>query len=99
MTDRERFERAFAPVRASADTVTEVLKMTDANRKPRRAGAARRAARAALIAAIIFVLLIRQRLRRRSLRKQPGAGMEDSAAGNTENEGHGHTITGSADRQ
>ena len=58
MTDRERFERAFAPVRTSADTVTEVLKMTDANRKPRRAGAARRAARAALIAAIIFVLLI-----------------------------------------
>ena len=58
MTDRERFERAFAPVRASADTVTEVLKMTDANRKPRRAGAARRAARVALIAAIIFVLLI-----------------------------------------
>lgn len=58
MTDRERFERAFAPVRASADTVTEVLKMTDANRKPRRTGAARRAARAALIAAIIFVLLI-----------------------------------------
>ena len=58
MTDRERFERAFAPVHASADTVTEVLKMTDANRKPKRAGAARRAARAALIAAIIFVLLI-----------------------------------------
>ena len=58
MTDRERFERAFAPVSASADTVTEVLKMTDANRKPRRTGAARRAARAALIAAIIFVLLI-----------------------------------------
>lgn len=58
MTDRERFERAFAHVRTSADTVTEVLKMTDANRKPRRAGAARRAARAALIAAIIFVLLI-----------------------------------------
>lgn len=58
MTDRERFERAFAPVRASADTVTEVLKMTDANRKPRRTGAARRAARVALIAAIIFVLLI-----------------------------------------
>ena len=46
MTDRERFERAFAPVQASADTVTEVLKMTDANRKPKRAGAA-----------IIFVLL------------------------------------------
>ena len=57
MTDRERFERAFAPVRASEDTVTEVLKMTDANRKPRRAGAARRAARVALIAAVIFVLL------------------------------------------
>lgn len=58
MTDRERFERAFAPVHASADTVTEVLKMTEANRKPRRTGAARRAARVALIAAIIFVLLI-----------------------------------------
>lgn len=57
MTDRERFERAFAPVQASADTVTEVLKMTDANRKPKRAGAARLAARVALIAAIIFVLL------------------------------------------
>lgn len=57
MTDRERFERAFAPVHASADTVTEVLKMTDANRKPKRAGAARLAARVALIAAIIFVLL------------------------------------------
>ena len=24
MTDRERFERAFAPVNASADTVTEL---------------------------------------------------------------------------
>ena len=58
MTDRERFERAFAPVHASADTVTEVLKMTDANRKTKRTGAARRAARVALIAAIIFVLLI-----------------------------------------
>lgn len=58
MTDRERFERAFAPVRASADTVTEVLKMTEANKKTRQTGAARRAARAALIAAIIFVLLI-----------------------------------------
>lgn len=58
MTDRERFERAFAPVHASADTVTEVLKMTEASRKPRRTGAARRAARVALIAAIIFVLLI-----------------------------------------
>ena len=33
MTDRKRFERAFAPVHASANTVTEVLKMTDANRK------------------------------------------------------------------
>lgn len=58
MTDRERFERAFAPVRASADTVTEVLKMTEANKKTRRTGAPRRAARVALIAAIIFVLLI-----------------------------------------
>ena len=58
MTDRERFERAFAPVRTSADTVTEVLKMTEANKKTRRTGAPRRAARVALIAAIIFVLLI-----------------------------------------
>lgn len=58
MTDRERFERAFAPVRASADTVTEVLKMTEANKITRRTGAPRRAARVALIAAIIFVLLI-----------------------------------------
>ena len=58
MTDRERFERAFAPVRASADTVAEVLKMTEANKKTRRTGAPRRAARVALIAAIIFVLLI-----------------------------------------
>ena len=58
MTDRERFERAFAPVRASADTVTEVLKMTEANKKTRRTGAPRHAARVALIAAIIFVLLI-----------------------------------------
>ena len=58
MTDRERFGRAFAPVHASADTVTEVLKMTYANRKSRRTGAACRAARVALIAAIIFVLLI-----------------------------------------
>ena len=57
MTDRERFERAFAPVHASADTATEVLKMADANRNPRRTGAARRAARVALIAAVIFVLL------------------------------------------
>lgn len=57
MTDRERFERAFAPVRASEDTVTEVLKMTDADKKPRRAGAARFAARVAIIAAVIFVLL------------------------------------------
>ena len=57
MTDRERFERAFAPVHASEDTATEVLKMADANRNPRRTGAARRAARVALIAAIIFVLL------------------------------------------
>ena len=58
MTDRERFERAFAPVRASADTVTEVLKLTEANKITRRTGAPRRAARVALIAAIIFVLLI-----------------------------------------
>lgn len=58
MTDRERFERAFAPVHASADTVTEVLKMTEAHEKTRRTGTVRRAARAALIAAIIFVLLI-----------------------------------------
>lgn len=58
MTDRERFERAFAPVQASADTVTEVLKMTEANKITRRTGAPRRAARVALIAAIIFVLLI-----------------------------------------
>ena len=57
MTDRERFERAFAPVRASVDTVTEVLKMADTDKKSRRTGAARLAARAALIAAIIFVLL------------------------------------------
>ena len=41
----------------------------------------------------------RQRIRCRPLRKQPGAGMEDSTAGNTENEGHGHTLTGGADRR
>ena len=57
MTDRERFERAFAPVHASADTVTEVLKMTNSNKKSMRARAVRRTARVVLIAAIIFVLL------------------------------------------
>lgn len=41
----------------------------------------------------------RQRIRCQPLRKQPGAGMEDSTAGNTENEGHGHTLTGGADRR
>ena len=58
MTDRERFERAFAPVHASEDTATEVLKMADTDKKPSGTGAPRRAARVALIAAIIFVLLI-----------------------------------------
>lgn len=29
MTEKERFQRAFAPLHASPDTLTEVMKMTE----------------------------------------------------------------------
>ena len=41
MTEKERFQRAFAPLHASPDTMTEVMKMTE--RKTKRP-ALRRAA-------------------------------------------------------
>ena len=33
MTEKERFQRAFAPLHASPDTMTEVMKMTEQRKK------------------------------------------------------------------
>ena len=53
MTEKERFQRAFAPLHASPDTMTEVLKMTE--RKTKRP-ALRRAATLGLAAALVLAL-------------------------------------------
>lgn len=53
MTEKERFQRAFAPLHASPDTMTEVLKMTE--RKTKRP-ALRRAATIGLAAALVLAL-------------------------------------------
>ena len=53
MTEKERFQRAFAPLHASPDTMTEVMKMTE--RKTKRP-ALRRAATIGLAAALVLAL-------------------------------------------
>jgi hypothetical protein len=53
MTEKERFQRAFAPLHASPDTMTEVTKMTE--RKTKRP-ALRRAATIGLAAALVLAL-------------------------------------------
>lgn len=53
MTEKERFQRAFAPLHASPDTMTEVMKMTE--RKTKRP-ALRRAATIGLAAALMLAL-------------------------------------------
>ena len=53
MTEKERFQRAFAPLHASPDTMTEVMKMTE--RKTKRP-ALRRAATLGLAAALVLAL-------------------------------------------
>ena len=53
MTEKERFQRAFAPLHASQDTMTEVMKMTE--RKTKRP-ALRRAATIGLAAALVLAL-------------------------------------------
>ena len=53
MTEKERFQRAFAPLHASPDTMTEVMKMTE--RKMKRS-ALRRAATIGLAAALVLAL-------------------------------------------
>ncbi len=53
MTEKERFQRAFAPLHASPDTMTEVMKMTE--RKMKRS-ALRRAATLGLAAALVLAL-------------------------------------------
>ena len=53
MTEKERFQRAFAPLHASPDTMTEVMKMTD--RRMKRP-ALRRAATIGLAAALVLAL-------------------------------------------
>ena len=53
MTEKERFQRAFAPLHASPDTMTEVMKMTE--RKMKRP-ALRRAATIGLAAALVLAL-------------------------------------------
>ena len=53
MTEKERFQRAFAPLHASPDTLTEVMKMTEQKHgKP----ALRRAATIGLAAALVLAL-------------------------------------------
>ena len=53
MTEKERFQRAFAPLHASPDTMTEVMKMTEQKHgKP----ALRRAATIGLAAALVLAL-------------------------------------------
>lgn len=53
MTEKERFQRAFMPLHASPDTMTEVMKMTE--RKTKRP-ALRRAATIGLAAALVLAL-------------------------------------------
>ena len=53
MTEKERFQRAFTPLHASPDTMTEVMKMTE--RKTKRP-ALRRAATLGLAAALVLAL-------------------------------------------
>ncbi len=53
MTEKERFQRAFAPLHASPDTMTEVMKMTE--RKTKRP-ALRRAVTIGLAAALVLAL-------------------------------------------
>ncbi len=53
MTEKERFQRAFAPLHASPDTMTEVMKMTE--RKTKRP-ALHRAATIGLAAALVLAL-------------------------------------------
>lgn len=53
MTEKEKFQRAFAPLHASPDTMTEVMKMTE--RKTKRP-ALRRAATIGLAAALVLAL-------------------------------------------
>ena len=53
MTEKERFQRAFAPLHAFPDTMTEVMKMTE--RKTKRP-ALRRAATIGLAAALVLAL-------------------------------------------
>ena len=50
MTEQERFQRAFAPLHAPSDTLTEVMKMTE--QKHRKSG--RRTAVIALAAALLL---------------------------------------------
>ena len=57
MTEKERFQRAFAPLHASPDTMTEVMKMTE--QKTKRP-ALRRAATIGLAAALVRNLIRRQ---------------------------------------
>ena len=53
MTEKEKFQRAFAPLHASPDTLTEVMKMTEQKHgKP----ALRRAATIGLAAALVLAL-------------------------------------------
>lgn len=53
MTEKERFQRAFAPLHASPDTMTEVMKMTE--QKTKRP-ALRRAVTLGLAAALVLAL-------------------------------------------
>ena len=53
MTEKERFQRAFAPLHASPDTMTEVMTMTE--RKTKRP-ALRRTATIGLAAALVLAL-------------------------------------------
>ena len=53
MTEKEKFQRAFTPLHASPDTLTEVMKMTE--RKTKRP-ALRRAATIGLAAALVLAL-------------------------------------------
>ena len=53
MTEKEKFQRAFAPLHASPDTLTEVMKMTEQKHGKR---ALRRAATLVLAAALVLAL-------------------------------------------
>ena len=53
MAEKERFQRAFAPLHASPDTMTEVMKMTEQRKKKNML---RRAAAIGLAAALVLAL-------------------------------------------